>query len=262
MMGYNNLMLAGAAAAGAAAAIVALKLMERSRASTPQQPNRAPGALAAAGKLTRRGVQSLHFCWLARQSRTKVSWLSSFPGTSRSSGTKDLKHSAIHSLSSLAWVVLVSAHLIAAFALGVLHVVFVIAGSHCTNMLARAGAGKLRLVDFDQVTLSSLNRHAVATLADVGMPKASALKSHLQRIVPNCIIDERSAARGTEEPCLMNDLLRFTERKCSQSLQQTVFSLVFAERCFTARFLCCNVVHSGQANLTTSQTALMTSTPK
>jgi hypothetical protein len=41
-------------------------------------------------------------------------------------------------------------------------------GSHAAHMLARSGVGKLRLVDFDQVTLSSLNRHAVATRDDVG----------------------------------------------------------------------------------------------
>ena len=36
---------------------------------------------------------------------------------------------------------------------------------------------KLRLIDFDQVSLSSLNRHALATRADVGMPKAICLKA-------------------------------------------------------------------------------------
>lgn len=36
---------------------------------------------------------------------------------------------------------------------------------------------KLRLIDFDQVSLSSLNRHALATRADVGMPKATCLKA-------------------------------------------------------------------------------------
>jgi len=36
--------------------------------------------------------------------------------------------------------------------------------------------GRLRLIDFDQVSLSSLNRHAVATRADVGMPKAICLQ--------------------------------------------------------------------------------------
>ncbi|RMZ76313.1 hypothetical protein DV738_g4990, partial [Chaetothyriales sp. CBS 135597] len=44
-------------------------------------------------------------------------------------------------------------------------------GSHCVAALARSGVGRIRVVDFDQVTLSSLNRHALATLADVGAPK-------------------------------------------------------------------------------------------
>ena len=44
-------------------------------------------------------------------------------------------------------------------------------------MLLRSGVRKLRLIDFDQVSLSSLNRHALATRADVGMPKATCLKA-------------------------------------------------------------------------------------
>jgi tRNA threonylcarbamoyladenosine dehydratase len=40
------------------------------------------------------------------------------------------------------------------------------------------------LIDFDQVTLSSLNRHAVATLADVGTPKVQAIRKRLEAITP------------------------------------------------------------------------------
>ena len=36
-------------------------------------------------------------------------------------------------------------------------------GSHAAMALLRAGVGRLRVVDFDRVSLSSLNRHAVAT---------------------------------------------------------------------------------------------------
>lgn len=36
-------------------------------------------------------------------------------------------------------------------------------GSNVVNMLVRSGIGRLRLVDFDRVTLSSLSRHAYAT---------------------------------------------------------------------------------------------------
>ncbi|CZR63751.1 related to E.coli molybdopterin-converting factor chlN [Phialocephala subalpina] len=57
-------------------------------------------------------------------------------------------------------------------------------GSHCTAALARSGVSRIRLIDFDQVTLSSLNRHAVATLADVGTPKVTCLKKRLQQITP------------------------------------------------------------------------------
>lgn len=35
----------------------------------------------------------------------------------------------------------------------------------------RSGVRRLRVIDFDQVSLSSLNRHAVATWGDVGYPK-------------------------------------------------------------------------------------------
>lgn len=35
-----------------------------------------------------------------------------------------------------------------------------------------------------QVSLSSLNRHAVATRADVGLPKATVLMRHFHEILP------------------------------------------------------------------------------
>jgi tRNA A37 threonylcarbamoyladenosine dehydratase len=57
-------------------------------------------------------------------------------------------------------------------------------GSHCTAALARSGVSRIRLIDFDQVTLSSLNRHAVATLADVGTSKVHCLRKRLQAITP------------------------------------------------------------------------------
>ena len=41
-------------------------------------------------------------------------------------------------------------------------------GSNVVNMLVRSGVRRLRIVDFDRVSLSSLSRHAYATLEDVG----------------------------------------------------------------------------------------------
>ncbi|KAI8884906.1 hypothetical protein K501DRAFT_332338 [Backusella circina FSU 941] len=57
-------------------------------------------------------------------------------------------------------------------------------GSWAALMLMRSGVKRIRIIDFDQVTLSSLNRHAVATLEDVGTPKVRAIKRHFQEIAP------------------------------------------------------------------------------
>ncbi|KAM7523871.1 hypothetical protein LguiA_013773 [Lonicera macranthoides] len=64
-------------------------------------------------------------------------------------------------------------------------------GSHAASMLLRSGVGRLLLVDFDQVSLSSLNRHAVATREDVGTPKAQCLKKHFSSIFPESHIDAK-----------------------------------------------------------------------
>ena len=64
-------------------------------------------------------------------------------------------------------------------------------GSHTALMLARGGVEMLRLIDFDQVTLSSLNRHACATLEDVGIPKVTCVKTFCQKLGGDLDIDAR-----------------------------------------------------------------------
>lgn len=67
-------------------------------------------------------------------------------------------------------------------------------GSHCAMVLARAGVGELRLIDFDQVTLSSLNRHAVAERADVGLAKVFVMQRHIAQACGSaCRVDARRA---------------------------------------------------------------------
>jgi tRNA threonylcarbamoyladenosine dehydratase len=58
-------------------------------------------------------------------------------------------------------------------------------GSHAAHMLARSGIGHLKLIDYDQLTLSSLNRHACGVVADVGRPKVEILANFLRQICPN-----------------------------------------------------------------------------
>jgi len=64
-------------------------------------------------------------------------------------------------------------------------------GSHAAVMLARNGVQRIRLIDFDQVTLSSLNRHAAATRTDVGRPKVEVLKKYIETIAPFVTVDAR-----------------------------------------------------------------------
>ena len=66
-------------------------------------------------------------------------------------------------------------------------------GSHAAVALARAGVGRLRVVDHDLVTDSSLNRHAVATAADVGRPKAEVVRRFLLAVQPEAEVEALSA---------------------------------------------------------------------
>jgi tRNA threonylcarbamoyladenosine dehydratase len=64
-------------------------------------------------------------------------------------------------------------------------------GSHAACALVRNGIGGVRLVDFDTVTASSLNRHAVALPADIGRPKVQVMAEALARIDASVRIDCR-----------------------------------------------------------------------
>ncbi|KAI5116205.1 hypothetical protein M0805_006762 [Coniferiporia weirii] len=64
-------------------------------------------------------------------------------------------------------------------------------GSWAAVMLVRSGISNIRLVDFDRVTMSSLNRHATATLSDVGTSKVQAMKGALMRMSLKVEVDAR-----------------------------------------------------------------------
>lgn len=66
-------------------------------------------------------------------------------------------------------------------------------GSHAAHMLARSGVGYIRLIDFDVVTLSSLNRHACAVRRDVSLPKVKVLEQHILAFSPSTVVDARVA---------------------------------------------------------------------
>lgn len=62
-------------------------------------------------------------------------------------------------------------------------------GSNAAMQLLRNGCKRFRLIDFDQITLSSLNRHACATRADVGKSKVEAVYEKMREIFPDVQVD-------------------------------------------------------------------------
>eukprot|EP00982_Pelagococcus_subviridis_P016304 31471-Pelagococcus_subviridis.AAC.6 len=66
-------------------------------------------------------------------------------------------------------------------------------GSHCAHMLLRSGVSRMRLIDFDQISLSSLNRHALGTRQDVGSYKAECLAKHFRKIFPEAQLETKVA---------------------------------------------------------------------
>ncbi|MDY5106955.1 MAG: molybdopterin-synthase adenylyltransferase MoeB [Actinobacillus minor] len=61
-------------------------------------------------------------------------------------------------------------------------------GCSASQYLASAGVGKLILVDFDEISLSNLQRQILYTDADIGLAKVEVAKKRLQAINPNIAI--------------------------------------------------------------------------
>lgn len=59
-------------------------------------------------------------------------------------------------------------------------------GSYCAESLARAGVGRLTLLDHDVVAASNINRQLPALLSTVGQPKAELMRQRILDINPAC----------------------------------------------------------------------------
>ncbi len=62
-------------------------------------------------------------------------------------------------------------------------------GCHAASALARSGIGSLRLVDFDQLTETSLNRNPMAGLGDCGGYKVDVVADHIRRTCPDTHVE-------------------------------------------------------------------------
>lgn len=62
-------------------------------------------------------------------------------------------------------------------------------GSYVAEALARAGVGRLVLVDGDAVAASNLNRQLIADADTIGMRKVDAEKARIAKIAPDCTVE-------------------------------------------------------------------------
>lgn len=62
-------------------------------------------------------------------------------------------------------------------------------GGFCAESLARAGVGKLTIVDFDTVSMSNINRQLVALNSTVGMKKTELFRERLLDINPDITLE-------------------------------------------------------------------------
>ena len=69
--------------------------------------------------------------------------------------------------------------------------------------LIRAGVQKLKVIDYDLVTLSSLNRHSFAKRSDVGKFKSDLIKEYCTKARPDIIIE------SIDKPLLKENLEKF-----------------------------------------------------
>ena len=59
-------------------------------------------------------------------------------------------------------------------------------GGFTVEALARAGIGKITLIDSDRVAVSNINRQIIATHSTVGMYKTEAMRDRIRDINPEC----------------------------------------------------------------------------
>lgn len=62
-------------------------------------------------------------------------------------------------------------------------------GGFATEALARAGVGKIDLIDSDTVSLSNINRQIIATTKSIGRYKTEVMRERIKEINPDCEVE-------------------------------------------------------------------------
>jgi molybdopterin/thiamine biosynthesis adenylyltransferase len=81
-------------------------------------------------------------------------------------------------------------------------------GTLCAQLLCRAGVGKIKIIDFDEVSLDNLQRQQIYTEEDIGLLKTEVSKKYLDKVnkqVSISIVNEKISSENLD--VLKNDLI-------------------------------------------------------
>lgn len=106
-------------------------------------------------------------------------------------------------------------------------------GGFACEALARAGIGRITVVDSDEVAVSNLNRQIIALTSTVGMPKVEAIKERIVDINPDCEVIAHRVFYGEETAPVLN-LSEFDYiLDCIDSVRSKVLLIEKAGECGT-----------------------------
>lgn len=104
-------------------------------------------------------------------------------------------------------------------------------GCYTVEALARAGVGKLTIVDDDSFATSNVNRQLYALQSTIGQSKVEVAKGRIADINPNCQVDARKV-RFDGQSCGQFDFAQFDY--VVDAIDTVTSKLLLAKLCFDA----------------------------
>ena len=100
-------------------------------------------------------------------------------------------------------------------------------GGFCVEALARAGIGKITLIDADRVAVSNINRQIIATNATVGQYKTKAMKARIADVNPECEVITYEEFYSEENPIPLDGLDYIAD--CIDSVRSKLYLITEAK---------------------------------
>lgn len=100
-------------------------------------------------------------------------------------------------------------------------------GGFCVEALARAGIGKITLIDADRVSVSNINRQIIATNATVGQYKTEAMKARIADVNPECEVITYEEFYSEENPIPLDGLDYIAD--CIDSVRSKLYLITEAK---------------------------------